>query len=230
MSSRFREDVCTFALAIVKHWLVFLSATIGSGLAAIIGRNYMIPGWAYWLCPSLGLVAASFLAFRDQRRRAEEATLQKIQQKQGFETELAELKKKLNAREDRSVIAATLGGFHNAIELRIREIEQEGGASNIAAYANKYESSFLQNKLDQDSQGLLDEIEEYLSTNVQGASVAMFLNRLNLKFSPRKLGGGLEILQPKFSYKENAIELLKHHANQLMAIIDKYADRRADNA
>jgi hypothetical protein len=82
LEEQFRIDFRWFAYAIVKHWWSFLSWTIGSGFLTFLcayisepangGKRF--PIWAYETALVFGLMAASFDAYRDERRRIEKIT------------------------------------------------------------------------------------------------------------------------------------------------------------
>jgi hypothetical protein len=81
---QWRKDVRAFIFALFKHWLWWLSATIGSGFFAFLaawaqglpGGGKVIPFWVFGTAAATGLIAASFRAFCDQRRIAEANNLE----------------------------------------------------------------------------------------------------------------------------------------------------------
>jgi hypothetical protein len=136
-------------------------------------------------------------------------------------------KSQLDDREKRQESLAILGGMHMAIQNRIKEIKQI--TPEFGGYAEKYESCFSRKILDQDSQSGLDEIETFLETEVKGASLAIYTDQTNFKFIQQPIGGGLELLQAKFTYKQWALQFLNHRANQLMKVIEICSINKGEN-
>lgn len=214
-----RRDVRAFAFGLVKHWLVFLSLTIGSGLCALLvrvcfGSNGVIPAWAIICCPLLGLVVACFLAFRDQRRIAEIGSRKFEVRESELLKEVSGLKSQLDEREKRVALKKKLGDCHTALVNRLREI----GSVSHYGYCNQYTESFQKRHMDPDTQSLLTNISNLLELQVGGASVAIFNDESDLLFKAAASTGFFG--QEQEVFQERIITIVRNRAERLMGIIN----------
>ena len=111
-----------------------------------------------------------------------------------------------------------LGDYHRRLMGRMREIN----AIQFYEYANKYEESFTQKVLDPDTQSLFNSIASFLTENVKGASVAIFEDATNLKFTPLQ-PGMTSVMTDKERYWQRVVDVLNHRARNLMKVIEKYS-------
>jgi Flp pilus assembly protein TadB len=71
---QWRKDACRFLAAIWKYWQWWIYISLGSSVALIVSwRGVVIPAWQLVIISLVGLVIATFKAWREERRRAERA-------------------------------------------------------------------------------------------------------------------------------------------------------------
>jgi hypothetical protein len=162
---RWRSDVRAFVFDLFKHWAWWLSATIGSGFAALCaawmqrlpGGGKMIPFWVYETAVATGLVVASFRAYCGQRRIAEEAN--KKSEKQ--EEQIRALKQ---SKAHRAMIDRVLASYFKAIDTNIDLMKTFEGDGEIT----KGGETFIK------FADLFGEIRKFIEENIGATEAAIF--------------------------------------------------------
>jgi hypothetical protein len=163
-------------------------------------------------------VVACFKAWRYQKIDSE-SQLQKItsdasQKRQESERKIQNLEAQLDDRKRKKQIETRLGDFH--IRLRDRWFEIQG--LSASAYVNKYEQSYSGKALDPNSHTLICEIDDFLSSEVRGASVAIWRDTTGLKSAPVR--SVADVVLPMERYQQFGLDIIGHRAKQLMRIIE----------
>ena len=140
-----------------------------------------------------------------------------------LENRIETLKKQLNDRAKKLEIEGSLGIYHTMLTNRVREIRDLG----IYSYNKKYEESCQKGNIDPDTMSLINEVDVFLFSNIKGASKAIFWDRTKIVLTPVSNSN-------PYSWEERhwyaVMDTLKHHAIQLMKIIDKYTDSKGDKS
>lgn len=71
---KWREESKAYLRNFSKHWAWWVSTLVGGGIVSLwMAGGGMIPQWVCWLVGLSGVFIASFLTWRDEKRRADRA-------------------------------------------------------------------------------------------------------------------------------------------------------------
>jgi hypothetical protein len=74
------SEIGRFLRGLVRHGIWWITSSVGAAAFALYQgtSGKMVPTWLFWMWAALGLIIACFLAWREEHRRANEATAKKI--------------------------------------------------------------------------------------------------------------------------------------------------------
>jgi hypothetical protein len=112
-------------------------------------------------------------------------------------------------------VAERLGLYQQRLNERYNQIR----GMDFWEHANKNEQFFKLKAFDAETQELLEEIELFLQFEVPGA-VSDFKDTINMEFT--RVSPEVEISREKLVYWQGTLDHLKHRANQLTKIKDRF--------